>query len=79
MAQKIMKYNHDHQTPTWERINLEGIFLNNPCTLSAECNEKHEYTNYTMHYLKNHYFLSEYQTAIYKAACVERDSERREN
>jgi hypothetical protein len=33
LALNIIDHNRNIETPAWLRINLNGIFLNNPCTL----------------------------------------------
>lgn len=37
MALYISELNNNPDTPTWEKIQLKGFLLENPCTLGDEC------------------------------------------
>lgn len=37
MALYISELNNNPDTPTWEKIQLKGFMVENPCTLGDEC------------------------------------------
>ena len=75
LALNIIDHNRNPQTSAWLRINLNGIYLQNPCTLGDECDSHFQFTSYTVKYLKNHYFLSKEQYDQYWTYCALETSE----
>ena len=70
LAEAIVEWNSLPDTPAWEKINLKGIFLENPCILGNECDAQFDFSHYQMSYLERHYFISIEKYEEYEKKCV---------
>ncbi len=76
LAVAILEAQKAEDVPAWEKINLSGIFLNNPCTLNEECDEHEKYSEFEVEFLHSRYFISDEEHKDFKAACsADRKSE----